>query len=55
MKALHLGLLLLFLAPFVRADPPTSAPVSTEPAPLTHYMGREIAQTMHFTGAASMI
>jgi SAM-dependent methyltransferase len=42
---------LLFLTTLLRADPPTTAPATTEPAPLTHYMGREIAQTMHFTGA----
>lgn len=32
---------------------PATKPASDEktPPPLTHYMGREIAQTMHFTGA----
>jgi SAM-dependent methyltransferase len=44
-------LALVFLTTPLRADSPTTAPASTEPAPLTHYMGREIAQTMHFTGA----
>src|SRR4051812_41133418 len=37
------------------AKPPTDkpAPIPDEKLPpaLTHYMGREIAQTMHFTGA----
>jgi SAM-dependent methyltransferase len=33
--------------------PPTTRPSATqkEPPALTHYMGREIAQTMHFAGA----
>jgi SAM-dependent methyltransferase len=51
MKRISLALCALFCFTLVRADPPTTAPASTEPAPLTHYMGREIAQTMHYTGA----
>jgi SAM-dependent methyltransferase len=39
------------LATIIRADSPTTASASTEPAPLKFYMGREIAQTMHYTGA----
>src|SRR3954468_5801357 len=38
----------------VRPAKPQAATKPTEqkiPPPLTHYMGREIAQTMHFTGA----
>jgi ubiquinone/menaquinone biosynthesis C-methylase UbiE len=34
------------------AAPPAAAPATKpEPPPLTHYMGREIAQTMHWSGA----
>jgi len=33
----------------LRADAPATKPAV--PPPLTHYMGREIAQTMHFSGA----
>jgi SAM-dependent methyltransferase len=42
---------LFLLAPIVRADSPATAPATTEVAPLTEYMGRTIAQTMHYTGA----
>lgn len=42
------------------ADPkprrgPTTRPISAETAPLTHYKGREIAQTMHYTGAPWLV
>jgi SAM-dependent methyltransferase len=49
----QIALLIAFIAltSLLRADPPTTAPATTEPAPLTYYMGREIAQTMHYTGA----
>lgn len=34
------------------ATPPApKSPAAAQPAPLTHYMGREIAQTMHWAGA----
>jgi SAM-dependent methyltransferase len=44
---------LVGLAGLVQAAPPASAPATraAEPAALTHYLGREIAQTMHYTGA----
>ncbi len=51
MKWLNLLLCAFLLTSLVRADTPTTAPASTEPAPLKSYMGREIAQTMHYTGA----
>ena len=36
--------------------PPTTKPAEEEiPPGLTHYMGREIAQTMHFTGAPWLV
>lgn len=38
---------LVMLAPLVRAD--------DAPPALTHYMGREIAQTMHYTGAPWLV
>lgn len=47
-----LGLLALLLLPAPRAvaeDPPTI------PLPATHFMGREIAQTMHYTGAPWLV
>src|SRR5678815_4985898 len=54
-------LAILFATCLIRADDllkPATAPPAVQPAPkekeppaLTHYMGREIAQTMHFAGA----
>jgi ubiquinone/menaquinone biosynthesis C-methylase UbiE len=54
-------LAILFASCLIRADDllkPATAPPAVQPAPkekeppaLTHYMGREIAQTMHFAGA----
>jgi ubiquinone/menaquinone biosynthesis C-methylase UbiE len=41
--------LLLLLCTFLPAQ---EKPVEQLPPPLTHYKGREIAQTMHYTGAA---
>jgi SAM-dependent methyltransferase len=53
-----IGFLWLCLVPataqeLVRPSPPPEAkkPEEKLPPPLTHYMGREIAQTMHFAGA----
>jgi len=38
------------------AKPRVAKPVEEKPAPgLTHYMGREIAQTMHFAGAPWLV
>ena len=39
------------------ATPPAKVPPATEKEPpaLTHYMGREIAQTMHFAGAPWLV
>ena len=45
--ALLLCLLLLLAASFRAQSPDQPA----EPKPLTHYLGREIAQTMHWSGA----
>jgi ubiquinone/menaquinone biosynthesis C-methylase UbiE len=46
---------MLLAAPMLlwAADQPDAEPAAADatPAPLTHYKGREIAQTMHYTGA----
>lgn len=55
MKSLTLLFCAFLLTSLVRADAPTTAPASTEPAPLKFYMGREIARTMHYTGAEWLI
>ena len=39
------------IKPKAPATRPASAPAQKLPPPLTHYMGREIAQTMHWQGA----
>lgn len=44
---------LIALAQFVRADEKPSAPI--DPPPLTEYMGRTIAQTMHWSAAGWLI
>jgi ubiquinone/menaquinone biosynthesis C-methylase UbiE len=50
-----LNLVLVAAAPdeLIRAAPPAAKKPATQPVapPLTHYMGREIAQTMHWQGA----
>jgi SAM-dependent methyltransferase len=57
-RKLLIALLVPALAFVARADdllkpakPPVSPTTKPAPAPLTHYKGREIAQTMHWTGA----
>jgi len=58
----HLALVACVVAPLTQcalgqeilrpANPPANTPPPEKVSPgLTHYMGREIAQTMHFTGA----
>jgi predicted methyltransferase len=53
---MRLILFILLLAPpalaqdLLKPSSPTAKPAA-EPKPLTHYMGREIAQTMHWQGA----
>lgn len=51
-----LGLVLASAPPCVWADPPAGVanPPQSTPAP-TYYMGREIATTMHYTGAAWLV
>ncbi len=44
--------LLLILSPTLADEPKPQQQAEKLPPPLTHYFGREIAQTMHYTGAA---
>src|SRR5688572_1383939 len=62
-NVISLLVILFSLAPsslgFVRAAEPNSAALPTAeealPPPLTHYKGREIAQTMHYLGAPWLV
>ncbi len=49
--SLRLSIAVLILASVVRAE----EKAAELPPPLTHYMGRKIAQTMHFTGAPWLV
>lgn len=49
--SLRLSLALLLLPAFLHAE----EKAAELPPPLTHYMGRKIAQTMHFTGAPWLV
>jgi 16S rRNA C967 or C1407 C5-methylase (RsmB/RsmF family) len=51
----HFALGAAFAQELIKPKPPATRPATQPtqplPPPLTHYMGREIAQTMHWTGA----